>query len=525
MKDLKNILNDFRYLVTTGFTEVYPLLFPYLKLTYHLQNDDISCVHAVLIVERYLNEMIENIIKYNISERAYELINLIEKRLLLNKNVQLYQLASLFTLEGIVRYRSYMKGQYKIYENDDFWHNNEGFMQTQFNLSFQDINSFKDNELNYFLQILDQFESKKPVLKTKRKKKAKTNLVKKIIQNFPQQTQLSLDKYIQNAQDTFNAYRKFNKNNPLSYIPENTTSENKTEVVDQSQTNNDSKLTNSSESSDCEFLKSNDLSGYHTRKESVNEDNQFESSFENIQNENSDAAKNNSEISIENSIDDSSDNDKFSNSSSTSSDDEPDKNLFIKEKIRETDMICKDKEYKYFDQKDESENEQESEEIILDGECYKTRKDALCWNNISKLIVENATYFELSETEANKAVMELHKLILTPFSTIRSFNQTAVCSDSDFMNFWSVISELTINGVSFENISKIAFRLWPIPPSEAGAERAYSKIKWKFPDRRNRIKDSTMMDEIYVEDAYQQRTNNGNDFSEAMWQLPQHSTS
>ena len=93
INDLKSILDDFRYLVTTGFTEVYPLLFPYLKLTYHLQNDT-----AVLIVERYLNEMNENIIKYKISKGTYELINLIEKRLLLHKNVQLYQLASLFTL-------------------------------------------------------------------------------------------------------------------------------------------------------------------------------------------------------------------------------------------------------------------------------------------------------------------------------------------------------------------------------------------------------------------------------------------
>lgn len=91
-------------------------------------------------MERYLNEMNENIIKYKISKGAYELINLIEKRLLLHKNIQLYQLASLFTIEGIVRYRSYMKGQYTTLENDDFWHNKEGFLQTQFNLSFQDIN-------------------------------------------------------------------------------------------------------------------------------------------------------------------------------------------------------------------------------------------------------------------------------------------------------------------------------------------------------------------------------------------------
>ena len=150
INDLKSILDDFRYLVTTGFTEVYPLLFPYLKLTYHLQNDDLSCVHAVLIIEHYINEMIANIIEYNISEDAYELINLIEKRLLLNKNVQLYQLSSLFTLDGIVRYRSIMEGQYSVHENDNFWHNKEGFLHTQFNLSFQNINSFKNNELNNF---------------------------------------------------------------------------------------------------------------------------------------------------------------------------------------------------------------------------------------------------------------------------------------------------------------------------------------------------------------------------------------
>ena len=364
---------------------------------------------------------------------------------------------------------------------------------------------------------------------------------------------MSITKYIQNAKDTFDSYKKFyNRKNAKSY-------EEKVNEVDQIDTNNNSKLTNSSDSSDCEYLKSSDLSGYHMRNKTLNETK--ESSEISSQSTFFDPSNNHAEFSIENPLDAtrkkdlpdtisekdlpdtisekdlpdttseknlldvSLEEDHFSNSSSsTSSDDEPDKKLLIKERLIENDMVCKDKEYVYFDQKDDSEKEQETEEIVLDGDCYKTRKDALNWNNISKLILDNATYFGLSETEANKAVIELNKLILTPFSTIKSYNQTAVCPESNFMNFWSIISELTIDGIRFENISKIAFRLWPIPPSEAGAERAYSKIKWKFPDRRNRLKDSTMMDEIFVEDAYQQKVNNDNNFSEAMWQLPQHST-
>lgn len=341
---------------------------------------------------------------------------------------------------------------------------------------------------------------------------------------------MSIKRYINNAQNTFEAYRKLNKKYPLSYIPKSTTNENKTKEVDRSQNNNNSKFTNSSENSDNEFLKSNDLNGYNVGNRSLIEDlgssENTPNNTLNNQNENSlsDHSNNHSESAVENSVDVSSDNDQFSNSSSsTSSDIEPDRNLLIKERLVENEMVCKDKEYVNFDQKDESDEEPEREEIVLDGDCYKTRKDALYWNNISNLIFNNATYFGITETEANKAIIELHELILTPFSTIRSFNKTAVYPDSNYMNFWSVISEITIDGVSFENISKIAFRLWQIPPSEAGAERAYSKIKWKFPDNRNRIKDYTMMDEIYVEDAYQQRTGNGNDFSEAMWQLPQHS--
>lgn len=211
IKDLKEIHDDFRYLIETGFTLVYPLLFPYLKLTYHLQNDELSCVHAILIIEHYLQEMKENIAKFNIPQSGYDLINLIKKRLCLHKNVQLYQLASLFTPDGIVRYRSKMKGQYNITENDDFWHNKEGFLSTHLNLMFPDINSYKKNELDSFIEILNQFQFIVPKRKLKRKRKAKKRISRilknPVIKSFPPQTQLSIKKYIEKAYDF---YRKKN---------------------------------------------------------------------------------------------------------------------------------------------------------------------------------------------------------------------------------------------------------------------------------------------------------------------------
>lgn len=115
-----------------------------------------------------------------------------------------------------------------------------------------------------------------------------------------------------------------------------------------------------------------------------------------------------------------------------------------------------------------------------------------------------------------------HENIFTLFSNIKSICPLAICPESNYMNYWTLISELEIDGITFQNIAKIAFRLWTIGASEAGAERAFSKIKWKFPDRRNKLKETTMMDELYVEDAYEQRVKNDETFSETMWNLPQH---
>lgn len=48
----------------------------------------------------------------------------------------------------------------------------------------------------------------------------------------------------------------------------------------------------------------------------------------------------------------------------------------------------------------------------------KDQQSALKWKNISKLIVNNAAYFGLSEDDAVKASTELHSLFIMPFSMI-----------------------------------------------------------------------------------------------------------
>lgn len=73
-KGLNEIKEDFMYIITIGFTQIYPLLLPFLKLTFHLQSVQISCVHAVYIIQFYIDQMNENIIRYNIPDIGKKLI-------------------------------------------------------------------------------------------------------------------------------------------------------------------------------------------------------------------------------------------------------------------------------------------------------------------------------------------------------------------------------------------------------------------------------------------------------------------
>lgn len=171
------IKDDFRYIITTGFTQVYPLLFPFQNLTNHLQSDLVSCVDAVLIIEYYLGEMKKNIKKYLNDDNkvhAYNLIKKIKRRLLLNHNVQIYQLASLFTLDGIVRYRKKMGQKYPefnvVEDKSQYWHSDWFFVETWRIKKFENIDSYIENELDDYLNILQNFEQSLEV-KAKRMKR------------------------------------------------------------------------------------------------------------------------------------------------------------------------------------------------------------------------------------------------------------------------------------------------------------------------------------------------------------------
>lgn len=477
-KDLNEVADDFYYLITIGFTQVYPLLFPYLKLTYHLQNDDISCIHAVLIIEHYIKEMKENIEEFEIKDAGYELIRNIKKRLLLNKNIQIYQLASLFTPDGIVRFRLKNKNHYNIPETDDFWHNKEGFASTHVNISYQNVNSYKINELEKYKTILDDFKINGLTTLKKNKKERKTKRkegMNILLQSMTHQKQLTLNKYVQGARDTFEKYRQQSLNGKSC-----STNKCKTSTVE---------ISSSEENSDVEFITKELNSNHNENKEKMSSESK--------------------DLSDSTDLSDSSYESDSLYSTDSSDDEFSDK----------PDIVCKDKNYIYFDKKNKDDIGNES---YTETDFYSNQKHALKWVNISNLIIKNAKFLGLNDREANSAISELNKLIITPFSNIKSICPQAICPESNFMNYWSLISDLKLNGYTFQNISKIALRFWPISASETGAERAFSKIRWRFPERRNKLKESTMMDEIYVEDAYEQRVKENPNFSEAMWQLPPH---
>lgn len=129
----------------------------------------------------------------------------------------------------------------------------------------------------------------------------------------------------------------------------------------------------------------------------------------------------------------------------------------------------------------------------------------------------------LSDTEANEIITELIDLIFMPFSKIRDYCPNAICNKSRFNQFWTLLKDFEYEpNHNFKSLSKLAFSLYSIPLSEAGAERSFSKLKRRFTDRRNRTSQETMMNEIHVENAHKNKLNSNKDYSEIMWQLPYH---
>ena len=78
-----------------------------------------------------------------------------------------------------------------------------------------------------------------------------------------------------------------------------------------------------------------------------------------------------------------------------------------------------------------------------------------------------------------------------PFEFLYQGNRGAINPESNFTNYWHSLRNFEYNQHTFTNIATIAFRLNAIPLSEAGAERAFSQLKHRFPDRRNRASHDT----------------------------------
>lgn len=120
--------------------------------------------------------------------------------------------------------------------------------------------------------------------------------------------------------------------------------------------------------------------------------------------------------------------------------------------------------------------------------------------------------------------MELHDLLIMPFAKINDNCPGAIGKNSKFTNFWATISNYEYEeGRKFNTISKIAKRLYVIPLSEVGAERSFSKLNWRFGNRRNRAKQKTMFNEIQIENAQRIKIESSNDFSKDMWKFPKQS--
>lgn len=135
----------------------------------------------------------------------------------------------------------------------------------------------------------------------------------------------------------------------------------------------------------------------------------------------------------------------------------------------------------------------------------------------------NGQYLGLSPSEASDAALELFELIRMPFKTIKDYDSVSISSRSNYIQFWQMMNDFkSPENFNFKALSKLAMRLYSIPPSEAGAERKLSKLKWRFPDRRNRISEASLMNEIYIEEAYSQKLKSNKEFTKTIWELPQH---
>ena len=166
--------------------------------------------------------MKKSIIKYEIPDEGKLLYSFIKKRLLLNKNNQLYQLASLLTLDGIINYR-------KITISRDFEENVTDYFHSIFELkdTYPDynkkipVNHYRNNEHEKCMTILNGFSDQYPQ-EIYSNKKTKTKIVSdKKQKNQSSLRQLSLNRFIfqknrkSNDKDNSNKKDILSENNAL----------------------------------------------------------------------------------------------------------------------------------------------------------------------------------------------------------------------------------------------------------------------------------------------------------------------
>ena len=110
-----------------------------------------------------------------------------------------------------------------------------------------------------------------------------------------------------------------------------------------------------------------------------------------------------------------------------------------------------------------------------------------------------------------------------PFEVLNRCIPSAMSMTINVHSFWTTLQNIEYNGHTFRNIAIIAFRLSVIPLSKAGAERFFSKLKHRYPERRNRANHDTILNEIHIENYHQNKIKNSDD-SSAIWVLPPHHT-
>ena len=160
IKLLLKIKNDIKFIFSIGFLQVYPLLFYFSSLMEYVQEEHLSCVDAIIVVEHFLSKIKKNIEMYQIHESGKDLYKLIKKKLILNKNVQMFQLASLMCPDGIIRYRQIMSKINKIFdieeENESYFHciNEELSILIKEKNRMISIDEYKNNEYKKFIEIL-----------------------------------------------------------------------------------------------------------------------------------------------------------------------------------------------------------------------------------------------------------------------------------------------------------------------------------------------------------------------------------